>query len=133
MLLEPKCDYGLSNDKRQCSLLGNIVSLQKTGTDILFMRVIAKRTLKEFWERYPDAQSPLEAWHAEAKNADWKTSADIKQQYGTASILKNSRVVFNIHGNKYRLIVRIDYTYSIVFIRFIGTHKEYGQTDAEEV
>ena len=97
------------------------------------MRIIAKRTLKEFWERYPDAQSPLEAWHAEGKSADWKNSADIKKQYGTASILKNARVVFNIHGNKYRLIVRIDYTYSIVFIRFIGTHKEYDQIDAGEI
>ncbi len=97
------------------------------------MRIIAKRTLKEFWERYPDAKSPLEAWYAEGKNADWKNSADIKKQYGTASILKNSRVVFNIHGNKYRLIVRVDYTYSIVFIRFIGTHKEYDQIDAGEI
>ncbi len=97
------------------------------------MRVIAKRTLKEFWERYPDSQSSLEAWYAEAKNADWKTSAEIKEQYGSASILKNSRVVFNIHGNKYRLIVRINYSFSTIYIRFIGTHREYDQIDAGEI
>ena len=97
------------------------------------MRIIAKRTLKEFWERYPDAQSPLEAWHAEAKNAEWQTSADIKEKYGSASILNDSRVVFNIHGNKYRLIVKINYSFSTVYVRFIGTHREYDQIDAEEI
>ena len=97
------------------------------------MRVITKRTLKNFWERYPDARKALEAWHAEAKNAHWQTSADIKVQYRNASILKDSRVVFNIHGNKYRLIVKINYPYSVVYIRFIGTHRQYDQIDAEEI
>lgn len=97
------------------------------------MRIIAKRTLKEFWERYPDAQSPLEAWHAEVKGESWQSSADIKKKYRSASILNNERVVFNIHGNTYRLIVRIDYRFSIVFICFIGTHKDYDKVDAEAV
>lgn len=97
------------------------------------MRLITKRTLKDFWEKNPDAQKALEAWHAEAKSTDWRTSADIKVQYRNASILKDSRVVFNIHGNKYRLIVKINYPYSVVYIRFIGTHREYDKIDAEEI
>jgi mRNA interferase HigB len=97
------------------------------------MHIIAKRTLREFWVKHPDAQRPLEAWHAEVKFAKWQNSAEIKKQYGSASILNNSRVVFNIHGNDYRLIVRIDYTFSIVFICFVGTHKEYDKVDAEEI
>lgn len=97
------------------------------------MRVITKRTLKDFWKKNPDAQKALEAWHAEAKSANWQTSADIKVQYRNASILKDSRVVFNIHGNKYRLIVKINYPYSVVYIRFVGTHRKYDQIDAEEI
>lgn len=97
-------------------------------------RIISKRTIREFWEtRFPDSQGALEAWHSEAKNAAWQTPADIKEQYGSASILKDSRVVFNICGNKYRLIVRINFSASIVYIRFIGTHKEYDAIDAETV
>ena len=97
------------------------------------MRVIKKRTLQEFWQRNGDAKKPLEAWYAEAKAAHWLNSAEIKAQYGNASILKDSRVVFNIHGNKYRLIVKINYPYSVVYIRFIGTHREYDLIDAEEI
>lgn len=97
------------------------------------MRVIKKRTLQNFWEGHLDSKKPLEAWYAEAKAANWQTSADIKVQYKNASILKNSRVVFNIHGNKYRLIVKINYPFSIVYIRFIGTHREYDLIDAEEI
>lgn len=113
---------------------GELMFFTKNGnTYILHMRIIAKRTLKEFWKRCPDAQSPLEAWHAEAKNASWKSSADIKKQYGSASILKDSRVVFNIHGNKYRLVVKINYSFSTIYIRFVGTHLEYDQIDAGEI
>lgn len=96
-------------------------------------RIISKRTIREFWERYPDAEEALKAWHAEAKAADWQNPADIKAQFGNASILKDSRVVFNICGNKYRLIVKINYPASIVLIRFVGTHKEYDAIDAETV
>jgi len=100
------------------------------------MRIIAKRTLREFWEnspKYADAKGPLEAWHAEAKKAKWTTPQDIKAQFRNASILKGGRVVFNIAGNKYRLVVAIDYTRQIVFIRFIGTHQQYDQIDMETI
>lgn len=103
------------------------------------MRIIAPKTLKGFWEKLEEAnmrqqaEQALLSWYAEAKSADWKTSADIKAKYKSASILKDSRVVFNICGNKYRLIVRINYPFSIVYIRFIGTHKEYDKINVEEI
>jgi len=100
------------------------------------VRIIAKKTLKDFWERdpkYSDAQKPLEAWHDEAKRAVWKNSAEVRAQFGTASIVGKTRVVFNIHNNKYRLVVRINYQIGIIFIRFVGTHKEYDKIDAKEV
>lgn len=97
------------------------------------MRLITLRPLKEFWQKEPDAENALKAWHAEAKNAKWLSPADIKEQYRSASILKDSRVVFNICGNKYRLIVKINYKFMIVYIRFIGTHKQYDAINAEEI
>lgn len=97
------------------------------------MRIIAKKTLKEYWENEPAVKSPLEAWHAEAKNAEWSTPADVKAHYGTASILKDGRVVFNIGGNKYRLVVWINYDFHTIYIRFIGTHKEYDEIDAQTI
>lgn len=96
-------------------------------------RIISKRTIREFWERFPDSEQALRAWHSEVKAADWQNPADVKARYGNASILKDSRVVFNICGNKYRLIVKINYSASIVLIRFVGTHKEYDAIDAETV
>ena len=99
------------------------------------MHVISRRPLKEFGKRPDcrDAKGPLDAWWHEAEKADWNSPADIKQQYGTASILKDNRVVFNIGGNKYRLVVEINYSVKIVYIRFIGTHKEYDRINAEEI
>ena len=97
------------------------------------MRVITLRTLKKFWEEKPDAEKSLKAWLAEAKVADWKHSADIKAQFRSASILRDSRVVFNVCGNKYRLVVKINYSFSIIYIRFIGTHREYDKINAEEI
>ncbi len=100
------------------------------------MRVIAKRTLREFWlssASYMDSKAPLEAWHSEALKAKWNSPQDIKAQFRSASILKNSRVVFNIAGNKYRLIVAIDYERQVCFVKFVGTHKQYDQIDAEIV
>jgi mRNA interferase HigB len=97
------------------------------------MRIISKKKLKEFWEKYPDSEDALQAWHAEAKHAAWQNPAEIKMQYGNASILKDSRVVFNICGNKYRLVVKINYPSSVVYVRFVGTHKEYDAIDAEVV
>ena len=97
------------------------------------MRIIAKRTLREFWNRYPDAEGPLRAWHQEVLQADWQTPHEVKAQFGSASILKENRVVFNIAGNKYRLVVKINYAYRIVYIRFIGTHEDYNQIDVDTV
>jgi mRNA interferase HigB len=95
--------------------------------------VIALRTLKAFWEDrdHGDAEAALRAWYAEARAGDWKTAAEIKRQYRTASILKSGRVVFNIAGNKYRLVVHV--RYPIVFIRFIGSHADYDRVDAQTI
>ncbi len=97
------------------------------------MRVVAKKTLREFWGRFPDAEDALKTWFAEAERATWSNPAEIKAQYRNASFLKDNRVVFNICGNKYRLVTKINYKIGIVLIRFIGTHKEYDQVKAEEV
>ena len=97
------------------------------------MRVIAVSTLRAFWERYPDAEQPLKAWHEEVRHATWSQPADIKAQYRSASILKNRRVVFNIKGNHYRLITAISYKLQIVYVKFVGTHEEYDAVDAENV
>ncbi|MGC9215814.1 type II toxin-antitoxin system HigB family toxin [Acidithiobacillus sp.] len=97
------------------------------------MRVIAVSTLRAFWERCPDAEQPLKAWYDEARNASWTQPAEIKAQYRSASILKNRRVVFNIKGNDYRLVVSIAYRLQIVYVKFVGTHQEYDEIDAETV
>ena len=99
------------------------------------MHVIARKTMVSFYSRpnRQDARGPLEAWFHEAKQAQWETPADIKVQFRSASILKGNRVVFNIAGNKYRLIVKINYVTKTVFVRFIGTHQEYDKIDPEVV
>jgi mRNA interferase HigB len=94
------------------------------------MRVIALSSLKSFWLRHPDAEQPLKAWHEEAAQARWSQPADIKAMYRSASILKNRRVVFNIKGNEYRLIVAVAYKLQIIYVKFIGTHEQYDQIDA---
>jgi mRNA interferase HigB len=100
------------------------------------MRIIAKRTLREFWETHPrgsEARVPLQVWHSTVAAADWATPAEVKETYGDASILKHNRVVFNIAGNKFRLVTRINYPYRVVYVRFIGTHEEYDGIDAETI
>ena len=97
------------------------------------MRVVARSSLRTFWERHPEAESALRVWLAEAEHGHWSSSADIKARYGNASILSGERVVFNICGNKYRLVVSISYPFGIVFIKFIGTHAEYDKIDARYV
>ncbi len=97
------------------------------------MRVIAVSTLRTFWKRHPDAEQPLKAWFEEATNASWTQPSDIKERYRSASILKNRRVVFNIKGNDYRLVVAIAYKLQVVYVKFVGTHKEYDAVDAQTV
>jgi len=97
------------------------------------MRIIAKRTLRAYWEAEPRAEGALRAWHAVAAKADWASPADVKEAYGNASIVGGSRVVFNIGGNRYRLVVRFDYVHRIGFVRFVGTHAEYDAIDASAV
>lgn len=97
------------------------------------MRVIAVATLKTFWQRHPAAEQPLKAWFEEASKAAWTQPADIKAQYRSASILKNRRVVFNIRGNEYRLVVAIAHQLQIVYVKFIGTHQQYDAIDAHTV
>lgn len=98
------------------------------------MRVIAKRTLRTFWELgYPDAERPLTEWYRMMEKANWPTPQALKADIRTASILKGGRVVFNIAGNKYRVIASIRYTQQIAWVRFVGTHAQYDQVNAETV
>ncbi len=97
------------------------------------MRVVAKKTLRNYWEKHADVQSPLESWYHEAKKASWKNPNDVKKYYPSASIIANNRVVFNIKGNQYRLIIKCNYDYGIVWIRFIGTHSAYDKIDAATI
>jgi mRNA interferase HigB len=94
------------------------------------VRIVALGTLRQFWTRRPDAEIPLRAWHALASRADWRKPADIKTAYRNASFVANNRVVFNIKGNDYRLVVAVHYNRGMMFIRFIGTHREYDAIDA---
>jgi mRNA interferase HigB len=97
------------------------------------VRVISRRALREFWQRHPDAEMPLRAWFKEASGARWEAPADIKARYPAASFLAGNRVVFNIKGNRYRLVVAVRYDLGIVFIRFVGTHEDYDSMDASTV
>ena len=95
--------------------------------------MIAKRTLRSFWNKHKDCEQQLKSWYKEAEDAVWKSLGDIKIDYPSASFLKDDRVVFNIKGNNYRLIVKINYSYKIVWIRFIGTHSQYDKTVANNI
>lgn len=94
------------------------------------MRVIARRTLREYWERHPQAAQPLKAWFREAAASDWAGPEDVKRRYRHASILRGNRVVFNIGGNRYRLVVQVNYDFRIIYVRFVGSHEEYDKVDA---
>ena len=97
------------------------------------MRVFARKILREFWELHADSEEQLKSWYKEALKAGWVSPSDVKSEYPKASILKSGRVVFNICGNKYRLIVQINYLRKWVFIRFIGTHDEYDAIEADKI
>jgi len=99
------------------------------------MRIIAIKTIKDFWKnpKCKDSEQSLKAWYHEVKKDEWKNPNDVKRKYKNASIIKNKRVVFNIAGNKYRLVVAIKYDFQIIFIRFVGTHEEYNKINSETI
>jgi len=97
------------------------------------LRVIAKKILREFWEKHSDCEQQLKAWFLETSKAEWINPNEIKVEYPSASIIGNDRIVFNIKGNKYRLIVKINFDYQMVWIRFIGTHSEYDKVNAKTI
>jgi mRNA interferase HigB len=97
------------------------------------VRFIAKSTLRSFWQKHSNCEQQLKAWYDEASNSEWNSVNSVKTRYPSASILTGNRVVFNIKGNSYRLIVKINYKFGIVWIRFVGTHAEYDKIDATTI
>jgi mRNA interferase HigB len=98
------------------------------------MQIVARRTLKRFCERHPRAETPIDVWYALVNKAEWKSTADVKAQFGaTVDFVADNRIIFDIGGNKYRLIVHVSYEYKSVLIKFIGTHREYDKIDPETV
>lgn len=97
------------------------------------MRIVAVGTLRDFWAKHRDAEQALRAWYTEASSAQWRAPQDILVRFRGADVLPNHRVVFNIKGNQYRLVVKIHYNTGIVYIRFVGTHNEYDGIDAETI
>lgn len=97
------------------------------------MHIISLRTLRLFWANHPDAEQPLRAWYAIARRAHWRTPTEIRADYGNASFVGNNRVVFNIKGNDYRLIVIAEYSKGKLFVRFVGTHADYDRIDASTI
>src|SRR5690606_23025826 len=96
-------------------------------------RIVAKRALREFWEKHADSEQYLKTWYETVKTSNWKSPQEVKETYITASVLKNGRIAFNIKGNSYRLIVKFNFERQWAFIRFIGTHAEYDRIDADTV
>lgn len=117
------------NDTKLNSQNGNFI----LPLNYILMRVIAKSTLKNFWTRYSDCEEQLKAWYQEVSGTNWKSPADIKRLYPSASIIADNRVVFNIKGNTYRLVVKVNYDYALLWIRFIGTHAQYDKIDAKKI
>ncbi len=97
------------------------------------MRIIEKKVLREFWLKHSDCEQPLKSWFQETSKAEWKNPNELKVEYPSASFLEGNRVIFNIKGNRYRLVIKINYDYQMVWIRFIGTHAEYDKVDATKI
>jgi mRNA interferase HigB len=97
------------------------------------VRVIAKRTLRDFWEKHGDCQDQLKSWYRETEKSNWNNINELKKEYPSASILKDNRIVYNIKGNNYRLIAKLNFEYQICWIKFIGTHAEYDKIDANNI
>lgn len=96
-------------------------------------RIVAKSTLREFWKKHKDSEQYLKTWYDTAMSSKWKNPNDVKKTYAKVSILKSGRIVFNIKGNSYRLIVKFNFEKEWGFIRFIGTHSEYDDIDADTI
>ena len=118
---------------RLVSILETMYLTRELKRCVNLMRIIAKRTLREFWQRHSDAKDPLLTWYREVKQADWDTPASLKEMYSSANIVGNNRVIFNIKGNVCRLVVRINYPFRIVYMRFVGTYAESDAMDVEQV
>ncbi|MCB1167466.1 MAG: type II toxin-antitoxin system HigB family toxin [Leptospiraceae bacterium] len=97
------------------------------------MRVISKKPLRQFWEKHRDAEDWLKAWLREVQVADWKSFADIRSRYGSADWIPKNKIIFNVKGNRYRLITKVNFKAQIVYIRFIGTPEEYDRLDVESL
>ncbi len=97
------------------------------------MHILARRTLREYWESHPDVEQSLLAWYRIVQREVWESPSEVKARFPKASIVGDNRVVFNIRGNEYRLVVHINYTYRKVYIRFVGTHEEYDRINVREV
>jgi len=97
------------------------------------LRVIAKKILRQFWEMHPDAEQQLKSWYQEASKGSWIDPNFVKDEFPNSRLIANNRVIFNVKGNRYRLIVRVNYKYKMVYIRFIGTHAEYDKIDATTI
>jgi mRNA interferase HigB len=97
------------------------------------MKIVAIGTLRRFWNRYPDSEQALKAWFDEAKHARWTTPQQIRNRYASVSFVGRNRVVFNIKGNDYRLVVAVAYRFQAVYIKFVGTHAQYDRIEVETV
>lgn len=97
------------------------------------MRILTKKRLRTYWQAHPQAEQPLKRWHDYVRRANWSSPGAVKQDYRTADILPDNRVVFNIGGNNYRLVVKIEYQFGDVYVRFIGTHADYDRIDATTI
>ena len=122
--------FGQRNINRKSSQNGKyLLSLFKLTS----LRVIAKKVLRDFWNKYPICEQQLKSWFQEAEEANWKTPGDVKREYPSASIIADNRIVFNIKGNQFRLVVKANYAYGMLWIRFIGTHQQYDKIDVSKV
>jgi len=127
-------DLYIQKNHRQYSLFGNFSLDIYVGTlYITFVRIKPRRELVGFYEKHAETKSSLEAWYHEVIKENWSNPMDVLNKYGSASPIKDNRVVFNIKGNKYRLVAKINYELKILYIRFIGTHNEYNKINAEEI
>jgi mRNA interferase HigB len=125
-MISYKSDYTRFELLSVCKLRTFIINLEREAH-------FSKRTIRIFWEKHPDSKVYLQTWFQTVKSANWKSPNDIKDFYATVSILKNSRGVFNIKGNNYWLVARINYNKQWLFVRFIGTHEEYDRIDANSI